>query len=94
MRILKEAEQWCEVAVGTDDRLSSWVPREQLAFGDDMDRVKSTFSQKILREECRRRPMYASPDMQSTCPLEEGAWLVGTAGDGLYILLTLSLIHI
>lgn len=32
--------------------------------------------------------MYASPDMQSTCPLEEGAWLVGTAGDGLYILLT------
>lgn len=31
---------------------------------------------------------YASPDMQSTCPLEEGAWLVGTAGDGLYILLT------
>lgn len=88
VRILKETEQWCEVAVGTDDRLSGWVPREQLAFGDDMDRVKSTFSQKILREECRGRPMYASPDMQSTCPLEEGAWLVGTAGDGLYILLT------
>ena len=88
VRILKEAEQWCEVAVGTDDRLSGWVPREQLAFGDDMDRVKSTFSQKILREECRGRHMYASPDMQSTCPLEEGAWLVGTAGDGLYILLT------
>lgn len=88
MRILKETEQWCEVAVGTDDRLSGWVPREQLAFGDDMDRVKSTFSQKILREECRGRHMYASPDMQSTCPLEEGAWLVGTAGDGLYILLT------
>lgn len=32
--------------------------------------------------------MYASPDMQSTCPLEESAWLVGTAVDGLYILLT------
>ena len=85
---LRVNDQRGEVAVGTDDRLSGWVPREQLAFGDDMDRVKSTFSQKILRKECRGRPMYASPDMQSTCPLEEGAWLVGTAGDGLYILLT------
>lgn len=88
VRILKEAEQWCEVAVGTDDRLSGWVPREQLAFGHDMDQIKSAFSQKILREEYQGRPMYASPDMQSACLLEEGAWMVGTAGDGLYILLT------
>ena len=85
VRVLNEAEQWCEVAVGMDDRLSGWVPREQLAFGDDMDRVKSAFPQKILREEYRGRPLYAS---QSTSLPEEGAWLVGTAGDGWYILLT------
>ena len=88
VRVLKEAEQWCEVAVGMDDRLSGWVPREQLAFGHDMDQVKSAFPQKILREEYQGRPMYASPDTQSACLLEEGAWMVGTAGDGLYILLT------
>lgn len=88
VRVLKEAEQWCEVAVGMDDRLSGWVPREQLAFGHDMDQIKSAFPQKILREEYQGRPMYASPDMQSTALLEEGAWMVGTAGDSLYILLT------
>lgn len=85
VRVLNEAEQWCEVAVGTDGRLLGWVPSEQLAFGDDMDRVKSAFPQKILREEYRGRPLYAS---QSTSLPEEGAWLVGTAGDGWYILLT------
>lgn len=88
VRVLNEAEQWCEVTVGTDDHLSGWVPSEQLAFGDDMDRVKSAFPQKNLREEYRGRPLYASPDMQSTSLPEEGAWLVGTAGDSLYILLT------
>ena len=71
-----------------DDRLSGWVPGEQLAFGHDMDQIKSAFPQKILREEYQGRPMYASPDMQSTALLEEGAWMVGTAGDSLYILLT------
>lgn len=88
VRVLKEAEQWCEIAVGMDDRLSGWVPREQLAFGHDMDQIKSAFPQKILREEYRGCPLYASLDMQSTHLLKEGAWLVGTAGDGLYILLT------
>ena len=76
VRILKETEQWCEVAVGTDDRLSGWVPREQLAFGDDMDRVKSTFSQKILREECRDAPCMHPPTCKAPARLRKahGWW--------------------
>ena len=89
VRILKETEQWCEVAVGTDDRLSGWVPREQLAFLATIWTESKPFLRKssARKVECRGRHRYASPDMQSTCPLEEGAWLRNRGPPGMACIL-------
>jgi hypothetical protein len=89
VKVLSLRDGWARVRIGLDGRLEGWMMTQFLAFGSDMDAVASASPDLTLREGRGSRQLYAAPDMRETTGIFYGSetWIVGVAGDELYILL-------
>lgn len=89
VRVLERRDGWARVRIGTDGRLEGWMMSKYLAFGDAMDAVDSASPDLTLREGYANSALFAAPAMRETTGVYygSGTWIVGVAGDGLYILL-------
>ncbi len=89
VQVLEMRNGWARVRIGLDGRLEGWMMTKFLAFGSDMDAVASASPDLTLREGRGSRQLYAAPDMRETTDVLYGSatWIVGVAGDDLYILL-------
>ena len=88
VRIIREQDGWCQVEIGTDGRLFGWMMKKYLAFGDQMDTVRCTFPQLVLRDEHEDQPMYANMTAKVTVSVDGPLWIVGVAGENLYVIVT------
>ncbi len=89
LQVLDSRGGWTLVRIGLDGRLEGWMPTDSLAFGGAMDAVKLPYRELTLGEAYRNNALFASPQMGETTGVLFGmdSWIVGTAGDGLYIVL-------
>ncbi len=88
VQVLEQQGEWCRVQIGVDGRLTGWMMKEYLAFGDQMDAVDCAFPEQVLLGQYEGQPLYASKKLDDRTMLEGELWVVGLADGGLYVLLT------
>lgn len=88
VRVLEEKGEWCRVEIGLDGRLTGWMMKQYLAFGESMDAVACAFPQQVLRDRYDGQKLYTSKAMEAQTTLDGEMWVVGIAEGDLYVLLT------
>ena len=88
VKVMQEQGDWCQIEIGTDGRITGWMPIDHLAFGNEMDEVMCAFPQLILlQDDHDGRNMFTSTDMKEMCSVDGALWIVGVIDD-MYIILT------
>ena len=90
MRVLNERDGWCQVAIGTDGRLTGWMLKKYLVTGEKMDQVTPCFSQQILREDEAetKTPIYTDLTLTKQYCTHSSWHLMGVVDDRLYVIVT------
>ena len=85
VQILRSSNEWCQVMIGLDGRLTGWMNKSQLVFGYDMDKVSCRFPQKVLLDEYDPNGFLA-PNTELS--ILGDIWIIGTIGDECYVILS------
>lgn len=90
VQVLGERDGWCQVAIGTDGRLTGWMLKKYLVTGEKMDQVTPCFSQQILREDEAetKTPIYTDLTLTEQYCTHSGWHLMGVVNDRLYVVVT------
>ena len=90
VRVLGERDGWCQVAIGTDGRLTGWMLKKYLVTGLKMDQVTPCFSQQILREDEAetKTPIYTDLTLTEQYCTHSSWHLMGVVNDWLYVVVT------
>lgn len=90
VRVLGERDGWCQVAIGTDGRLTGWMLKKYLVTGLKMDQVTPCFSQQILREDEAetKTPIYTDLTLTEQYCTHSSWHLMGVVNDRLYVIVT------
>lgn len=90
VRVLGERDGWCQVAIGTDGRLTGWMLKKYLVTGLKMDQVTPCFSQQILREDEAetKTPIYTDLTLTEQYCTHSIWHLMGVVNDWLYVVVT------
>lgn len=90
VQVLGERDGWCQVAIGTDGRLTGWMLKKYLVTGEKMDQVTPCFSQQILREDEAetKTPIYTDLTLTEQYCTHSSWHLMGVVNDRLYVIVT------
>lgn len=90
VQVLGERDGWCQVAIGTDGRLTGWMLKKYLVTGLKMDQVTPCFSQQILREDEAetKTPIYTDLTLTEQYCTHSSWHLMGVVNDRLYVIVT------
>ncbi len=90
VQVLGERDGWCQVAIGTDGRLTGWMLKKYLVTGLKMDQVTPCFSQQILREDEAetKTPIYTDLTLTEQYCTHSSWHLMGVVNDRLYVVVT------
>ena len=90
VQVLGERDGWCQVAIGTDGRLTGWMLKKYLVTGLKMDQVTPCFSQQILREDEAetKTPIYTDLTLTEQYCTHSSWHLMGVVNDWLYVVVT------